>query len=132
MKVKKLKVKIIIALGLLIGIVGYWTMDFADDRALFNSALKIMGPGAFFGAMLSTFFRRKKPYLNVLLICAGVAIGMLSRIFWEIIQNPSLHTYFPFELLIGLAIVLPAAFLGAFLIYFIYWISGEKLTKGKP
>ncbi len=125
MKVKKLKVKIIIALGLLIGIVGYWTVDFAEDSAIFNSVLKIMGPGVFFGAMLSTFFRRKKPYLNALLICAGVAFSMLARIFWDILQNPSSHTFFPFELLIGLAIVLPAAFFGSLLIHGIYLIAGK-------
>lgn len=125
MKVKKLKVKIIFALGLLIGIVGYWTVDFTEDRALFNTVLKILAPGAFFGAMLSTFFRRKKPYLNALLICAGVAIGMLSRILWDIIQHSSSHTFFPFELLIGLAIVLPAAFFGSLLIHGIYLIAGK-------
>lgn len=126
MKVKKYRGSIILALGVLIGIVGYWTVDVSEDRALFIAVLKILGPGAFFGAMLSAFIQKGRPYFNTLVISSGVTIGMLSRIFWDMIQNPSSHNFFPFELLIGLAIVLPAAFLGSFLIYIIYFIAGKK------
>lgn len=125
MNIKKYKVYTILALGILIGVVGYWTIDFSDDRAQFNSVLKIMGPGAFFGAMVSTLIRKKKPVLNALTISAGVSMGMLSRILWDMSQNYSSDLVFPFELLIGLAIVIPAAFLGALLIYGIYLVGGK-------
>ncbi len=132
MSMKKNKTLVIIAIGFLVGIIGYWKIDFSDDRALYNTAFKIMGPGAFIGAIISAFYRKKSPFLNTLMISLGVLLGMLSRIFWDILQDPSSHNLFPFELMIGLAIVVPAAFLGAFLIYSVFWIAGEKLTRDNP
>ena len=129
---KKKKNLVIIAIGSLVGILGYWTLDFSEDRALYNTFFRIMGPGAFFGAMLSAFYRKKSPFFNALMISLGVLLGMLSRILWEIILDPTSHELFPFELMSGLVIVVPAAFFGSFLIYFIFWVSGEKLTRNNP
>ena len=126
---KEKKNIVIAAIGFLVGIIGYWTIDFSDDRALFNTVFRIMGPGAFLGAIISSFYRKKSPFSNSLMISLGVILGMLSRILWDIFQDPSSYNRFPFELMISLAIVLPAAFLGVFLIYSIFWIAGEKATK---
>ena len=122
---KKKKNLIIIAIGFLIGSIGYWIADFSDDRALFKTISTIIGPGTFIGAIISTIYRKKKPILNALMISLGVLLGMLSRIFWDIVQDPNSHNLFPFELLIGLVIVLPVAFLGSFLVNGIYFIGGK-------
>lgn len=128
---KKKKNLVIIAIGSLVGIIGYWTADFSEDRALYKMTFKIIGPGSFIGAVISAFYRKRKPYFNALMISLGVLLGMLSRILWDIIQDPTSHSLFPFELLIGLVIVLPSSFLGAILIYSIFWLAGEKLSKNK-
>lgn len=125
MFMKKKKNLIIIAIGFLIGSIGYWIADFSDDRALFKTISTIIGPGTFIGVIISTIYRKKKPILNALMISLGVLLGMLSRIFWDIIQDPKSHNLFPFELLIGLVIVLPVAFLGSFLVNGIYFIGGK-------
>ena len=129
---KEKKNLVIIAVGFLVGIIGYWTTDVSEDRALYNTVFSIMGPGAFIGAIISTFYRKKSPLFNALMISVGVLLGILSRIFWDIIQDPTSHNLFPFELLISMAIVFPTATLGAFLIYFVFWIAGKKLTKNNP
>lgn len=130
--VKKKKHLVIIAIGFLVGIIGYWTIDFSDDRALYNTVFKIMGPGTFIGSVISALYRKKSPFSNALMICLGVLFGMLSRIFWDMIQDPGSPKLFPFESMISLAIVIPTAFLGAFLIYSVFWAAGGKITKNKP
>lgn len=122
---KEKKNLVIIAIGFLVGIIGYWTIDFSEDRALYNTVFRIMGPGSFIGAIISGFYRKKSPFVNALMISLGVMFGMLSRIFWDAIHDSSTHNLFPFELMIGLAIVLPAACLGSFLIYGVYLIAGK-------
>jgi hypothetical protein len=122
---KKNKNLVIIAIGFLIGTIGYWIADFTDERALFKTVSTILGPGTFIGAIISTIYRKNKPILNALMISLGVLLGMLSRIFWDIIQDPKSHNFFPIELLIGLAIVLPVAFLGSFLVNGIYFLAGK-------
>jgi hypothetical protein len=126
---KKKKSLVIMGIGFLVGVIGYWTKDFSEDRALYHTAFKIMGPGTFAGAIIFAFYRKKMPFLNALMISLGVLFGMLSRIFWDLIQGPTSHNLFPFEFMISLAIVVPAAFLGAFLVYSVFWIAAEKLTK---
>jgi uncharacterized membrane protein len=122
---KKKKNLIILAIGFLIGALGYWLADFTDDRALFKTISTIIGPGTFIGAIISTTYRKNKPILNAMMISWGVLFGMLSRILWEVFQEQKSTDIFPLELLTGFAIVLPVAFLGSFLVKGIYFLGGK-------
>ncbi|OYX24029.1 MAG: hypothetical protein B7Z16_01300 [Algoriphagus sp. 32-45-6] len=116
----------ILVLGFLIGALGYWTADFSDERALYNSLYFIKAPGTFLVAILGGLIRKKEPAQNALGITFGVMLGMLSRILFDMTLDPSSHNLFPFELLIGLVIVMPVAFLGSYLIYAIFYLAGKN------
>lgn len=116
----------IIVLGFLVGALGYWTAEFSDDRAIYNSLYYIKAPGTFIAVILAGLIRKREPAMNALRVTLGVMLGMLSRIFYDMIQDPSSHNLFPFELLIGLVIVMPVAFLGAYLIYGVFYLAGRN------
>lgn len=117
---------IFLILGILVGALGHWTVDFSDERALFNSLYYVKAPGAFLVAFIGGFIWKKSPALNALFITLGVLLGMLSKILFDIIRDPSSHNLFPFELLIGLVFVLPVSFLGSYLAYGIFFLSGKE------
>ena len=117
---------ILLALGFLIGGIGYWTADFSDDRVLFNSLAYIKAPGAFLISIIAGFIWKKEPARNALAITFGVLLGMFSRILADIIQDSSSHNLFPIELLIGSAFILPVTFLGSYLVYGIFRIAGKN------
>jgi hypothetical protein len=116
----------IIALGLVVGVLGYWTADFSKEEDFSRVIYTIMGPGTFIASIIAFVVRKKSPIYTALLVSLGVMLGMLSRIFFDIIKDPSSHNLFPFELMIGLVIVLPAAFLGVFLVQGIFFVSGKN------
>jgi hypothetical protein len=64
--------------------------------------------------------------MNALIISIGVMLGMVSRIGADLVKDPSSHNLFPFELMIGLVTVLPAAFLGSYLVKGIFFLAGKK------
>ena len=115
-----------ILLGLLIGAFGYWTADFSEENALYQSVFYIKAPGAFLATLLVGVFRKNQPAWNALIVSFGVMLGMLSRIFTDMVIDPSSHNLFPFELLIGLVIVLPVSFVGSYLVYGIFFIAGKS------
>ncbi len=115
----------IIALGFFVGALGYWTADFSNDGEFLRVIYSILGPGAFICAIISIFLREKSPVLIALLVSLGVMLGMLSKIFYDIIRDSSSHGLLPFELLLGLVIVIPAAFLGSILVWGIMKIAGK-------
>lgn len=117
---------LITVLGICVGALGHWTADFSEDRALFDSLYYIKAPGAIILALLFGFIRRKEPALNSLLISLGVILGMFSRIISDIIQDPSSHNLFPFELLIGLAVILPLTFFASYLVYGVFYLAGKE------
>jgi FtsH-binding integral membrane protein len=112
--------------GALVGALGYWRIDFSEDGALYQTVFYTLAPGAFLVTLISGFIRKNKPAMNALIISLGVMLGMLSRIAVDLIKDPSSHNLFPFELMIGLVIVLPAAFLGAYLAYGIFYLAGKN------
>lgn len=112
--------------GVLVGAFGYWRIDFLEDGALFQTVFYTLAPGAFLVALISGIIRKNQPAMNALIISLGVMLGMLSRIVSDILKDPSSHNLFPFELMIGLVIVLPAAFLGTYLVYGIFYLSGKN------
>lgn len=114
-----------VLLGILVGAFGYWTTDFAEDGDFSRTIYSILGPGAFAAAILSTWLRKKDPGFNALMISLGVMVGMLSRILYDMISDPQSHNLFPIELMLGLVIVLPAAFLGSFLVWGIFQVGGK-------
>lgn len=116
----------IIGLGFFVGAVGYWTADFSNDGEFSSVIYSFLGPGAFICAAISSFLRKKSPGFIALLISLGVMLGMLSKILFDLIRNSSSHNLFPFELLLGLVIVIPAAFLGSFLVWGIIKIAGKN------
>lgn len=115
----------IIGLGFFVGALGYWTADFSYDGEFSRVIYSILGPGAFICAVISVFLRKKSPVFIALMISLGVMLGMLSKIFYDIIRDSSSHDLLPFELLLGLVIVIPAAFLGSFLVWGILKIAGN-------
>lgn len=115
-----------IAFGILVGAIGYWTADFSEKGEFSRVIYFILGPGAFISSAISFSLRKKSPGFIALLISLGIMLGMLSKIFYDIIQDSSSHNLFPFELLLGLVIVLPAAFLGSFLVWGILKIAGKN------
>ncbi|AMQ55311.1 hypothetical protein [Algoriphagus sanaruensis] len=115
-----------IALGVLIGAFGYWTADFSEEDALYQSLFYIKAPGAFLATLLVGIFRKNQPAWNALMVSFGVMLGMLSRIFADMIIDPSSHNLFPFELMIGLAIVIPISFVSAYLIHGVFIIAGKN------
>ncbi|MDX5338206.1 MAG: hypothetical protein LPK25_04210 [Cyclobacteriaceae bacterium] len=117
---------ILVVLGFGVGALGHWTADFSEDRALFDSLYYIKAPGAIILALIFGFIRRKEPSLNSLLISFGVILGMSSRILSDIIQDPSSHSLFPFELLIGLVVILPATFLASYLVYGVFLLAAKE------
>lgn len=115
-----------ILLGALIGAFGYWTTDFSEDNALYNSVYYVKAPGTFLVVLLIGIIRKNQPAWNALMVSLGVMLGMLSRIFADMIVDPNSHNLFPFELMIGLAIVLPVSFVGAYLIHGVFFIAGKN------
>lgn len=115
-----------ILIGVLIGAFGYWTADFSEENALYQSVFYIKAPGAFLATLFVGILRKNQPAWNALMVSLGVMLGMLSRIFADIIVDPSSHNLFPFELLIGLVIVLPVSFIGAYLIHGVFFVAGKN------
>jgi hypothetical protein len=113
-------------LGVLVGAFGYWRIDFSEDGALYQTAFYTLAPGAFLVALISGFIRKKRSTMNALIISIGVMLGMVSRIGADLVKDPSSHNLFPFELMIGLVTVLPAAFLGSYLVKGIFFLAGKK------
>lgn len=117
---------IILFLGFLVGALGYWTADFSEKDALYQSVFYIKAPGAFLVAVLAGFFRKNDPAMNALMVTFGLMLGMLSRIIFDIVIDPSSHNLFPFELMIGLVIIMPVAFLASYLIYGVFYLAGKN------
>lgn len=115
-----------IALGFVVGAVGYWTADFSVEGEFSKVIYSILGPGAFICSVISYSLRKKSPGFITLLISLGIMLGMLSKILYDISSDSSSHGMLPFELLLGLVIVLPAAFLGSFLVWGIIQIAGKN------
>lgn len=114
-----------IAIGFVIGAIGYWTADFSEDGEFARVIYSILGPGAFICSVASFALRKKSPGFIALMVSLGVLLGMLSKIFYDILQDSSSHDMLPFELLLGLVIVLPAAFFGSFLVWGIHQLAGK-------
>ena len=115
-----------IALGFVVGAFGYWTADFSEDGEFARVIYSILGPGAVICSVISFAVRKKSPGFIALLISLGIVLGMLSKIGYDIAKDSSSHDMLPFELLLGLVIVLPAAFLGSFLVWGIFQIAGKN------
>lgn len=115
-----------IAIGFVVGAIGYWTADFSVDGEFSRVIYSILGPGAFICSVISFLLRKKSPGFIALLVSLGIMLGMLSKIFYDIFRDPSSHNLFPFELLLGLVIVLPAAFLGSYLVWGIVQMAGKN------
>ncbi|GMQ30155.1 hypothetical protein [Algoriphagus confluentis] len=121
---KKIYVLFLI-LGFIVGAIGYWTADFSKKSVLFDSLFYIKAPGTLLIAVFTGFINRREPASNALLISFGVMLGMLSRIVFDLIQDPSSHNLFPFELFIGAVVIFPVSFLGNYLVYAIMYLSGK-------
>jgi hypothetical protein len=76
--------------------------------------------------LIAGVFRKNQPSWNALTVSFGVMLGMLSRILVDILLDPTSHNLFPFELMIGLVIVLPVCFVGAYLIHGVFYIAGKN------
>lgn len=122
----KLKHLPTIALGFVVGTIGYWTADFSVKGEFTNVIYSILAPGAFICSVISYSLRKRSPGFIALLISLGILLGMLSKILFDIIRDSSSHNLLPFELLLGFVIVLPAAFLGSFLVWSIFQIAGKN------
>lgn len=115
-----------IALGFVVGAIGYWTADFSQKGEFSRVIYSFLGPGAFICSVISFSLRKRSPGFIALLISFGILLGMLSKILFDIARDSSSHDMLPFELLLGLVIVLPAAFLGSFLVWGIFQIGGKN------
>lgn len=117
---------IILILGFIVGAIGYWTADFSEEKALYESVFYIKAPGAFIAILIAGLLRKKEPAQNALRVTFGVMLGMLSRILFDMTLDPGSHNLFPFELMIGLVIVMPTAFVGSYLIYGVFFLAGKN------
>ena len=115
-----------IALGFVVGAIGYWTADFTVEGDFSKVIYSILGPGAFISSAFSFFLRKKSPGFIALLVSLGIMLGMLSKIFYDIFRDPTSDNLFPFELLLGLVIVLPAASLGSYIVWGIIKLAGKN------
>lgn len=115
-----------ILLGFVVGALGYWTADFSEEGEFSRVIYSILGPGAFICSVISFSLRKKSPGFIALLISLGIMLGMLSKILYDVFRDSSSHDMLPFELLLGLVIVLPAAFLGSFLVWGIFKLAGKN------
>ena len=115
-----------ILLGVLIGAFGYWTADFSEKDALYQSVFYIKAPGSILVTLLVGIFKKNQPAWNALMVSFGVMLGMLTRIITDMVIDPTSHNLFPFELLIGLVIVLPVTFVSAYLIHGVFFIAGKN------
>ncbi|MBC6365416.1 hypothetical protein [Algoriphagus sp. AK58] len=117
---------LILTLGFMVGALGYWTADFSEERALYESLYFIKAPGALLAVIIAGLIRKNEPAQNALRVTFGVMLGMLSRIVFDLTLDPSSHNLFPFELMIGLVIVMPVTFVGSYLIYGIFFLAGKN------
>ena len=117
---------LILTLGFMVGALGYWTADFSEERALYESLYFIKAPGALLAVIIAGLIRENEPAQNALRVTFGVMLGMLSRIVFDLTLDPSSHNLFPFELMIGLVIVMPVTFVGSYLIYGIFFLAGKN------
>lgn len=119
------KILLTIAFGFLVGAIGYWTADFSEEGEFARVIYSILGPGAFICSVVSFALRKRFPGFIALQVSLGVMLGMLSKIIYDIVLDSSSHEMLPFELLLGLVIVVPAAFFGSLLVWGIFKIAGK-------
>jgi hypothetical protein len=114
-----------IPLGFVVGAIGYWTADFSEDGEFTRVIYFILGPGAFICSVIAFSLHKRSPGYIALLVSLGVMLGMLSKIIYDILLDSSSHNMLPFELLLGLVIVLPASFFGSLLVWGIFKVAGK-------
>ena len=111
---------LIILIGIIDGVLSYWfnTSD-NESRVLgipsFIFVLMLMGSGAFLGSLILTLILNEKPWKIALLITAGVIIGIMCRIVFDVVNDLSTHNLFPIEIIMALVIIVPSAFIGSYL-----------------
>ena len=104
-----------LVLGMLCGALSYWFNEYNEAYVMGLNIYLILGVSVFVSALGLCLFTNKSTFLSPLLICAGVVVSAMARIFDDIRIDPTDHNMFPFEILFLLVVALPLAFLGHWL-----------------
>ncbi len=108
-------VLLIILVGIMAGGLSYWFNPYNEMSLLGISIYKLMGSSAFLSSLILTLILNEKPWRIALIITAGVIIGVMCRIIFDIIIDSSTHNLFPFEIIIAIFITVPSTFIGSYL-----------------
>jgi hypothetical protein len=115
---KKIKF-LIITIGFVIGVLSYWFTPYNQDNVSGINIWWLMGLLSFFSTVIIGVYLKKAFDSILLFICIGFVIAILSRIFFDISNDPSSHNLFPFEIIFTTGIVALSSFAGSFVSEFI-------------
>ncbi len=120
----KRKVEILIILvGIVAGGFSYWFNPYNEMSLLGVSIYKLMASSAFLCSLILTLMLNEKPWKVALLITAGVIIGIMCRIVFDISIDSSTYNLFPFEIITALFLTVPSAFIGSYFSQLIKYIK---------
>ena len=107
-------------IGIISGVLPYWFNAYNNQSMVlgfrsFQFVVMLMGAGAFLGSLILTLILNEKPSKIALLITAGVIIGIMCRIVFDVVNDLSTHNLFPIEIIMALVIIVPSAFIGSYL-----------------
>lgn len=120
---------LILLVGVFAGGFSYWFNPYNDMHFLGIHIYVLMVAGAFLSAMVLTLILIEKPWNIAFLITAGVMIGILGRIIFDMVNDSSTHNMFPFELVISFVITLTAATIGSYLSHMINYFKTKQSSS---
>lgn len=104
---------LLIALSFIVAEVAYWSASLMDVGM--SSSKFIMGwgiPGFLLG-IIGTLFLKKDAFYNSKLVTLGFIASVIATLIYDVTSDSTSHNLWPFEIVITIAIILPASFLGA-------------------
>ena len=119
-------------IGIINGVLPYWFSAYNNHSMVlgfrsFQFAVMLMGSGAFLGSLILTLILNEKPWKIVLLINAGIIMGIMCGVF----TDGESHTLFPFEIIMALFITIPSAFIGSYLSVLIKYVKSKMTIANK-
>ena len=103
--------------GMAAGALSYWFNPYNTTRAFGIHIYLLMVLSTFVAAFLLASALSASPTRIALLLCSGVVISVLGRIFFDLSNDPGTHNLFPIEVFVVLVLATPSAFAGTYLFH---------------
>lgn len=104
--------------GLICGAIPHWFKPYNERTFTGIDLFLLMGVLTFVAPLLAVFVTRGVWIRIPFILCIGVLISVMGRIFYDVTFNDKTHHHlWPFEILVVLGIILPASFASAFIAF---------------